>query len=136
MPDATPERSVVGKMTRCPEHDVKPLTNIFNLQSPLWRIPPFISMRRTGTPAADGATSTIRVQLPDAPQFQKSEVILMTATRVAQQLIHAALDVVAPLERFSYLSGVLDGYKLAREEVEGQQFRVQNKDDVQEHSRA
>jgi len=93
-------------------------------------------MRRTGTPAADGATSTIRVQLPDAPQFQKSEVILMTATRVAQQLIHAALDVVAPLERFSYLSGVLDGYKLAREEVEGQQFRVQNKDDVQEHSRA
>ena len=73
-------------------------------------------MRRTGTPAADGATSTIRVQL--------------------QQLIHAALDVVAPLERFSYLSGVLDGYKLAREEVEGQQFRVQNKDDVQEHSRA
>ena len=84
----------------------------------------------------DGATSTIRVQLPDAPQFQKSEVILMTATRVAQQLIHAALDVVAPLERFSYLSGVLDGYKLAREEVEGQQFRVQNKDDVQEHSRA
>nr|DAV45906.1 MAG TPA: hypothetical protein [Caudoviricetes sp.] len=28
-------------------------------------------MRRTSTPAADGATSTIRVQLPDAPQFQK-----------------------------------------------------------------
>lgn len=43
----------------------------------------------------------------------------MTATKVAQQLIHVALDVVAPLERFSYLSGVLDGYKLAREEVEG-----------------
>lgn len=29
-----------------PEHDVKPLTNIFNLQSPLWRIPPFLSMRQ------------------------------------------------------------------------------------------
>lgn len=26
MPDATPERSVVGKMTRCPERDVKPLS--------------------------------------------------------------------------------------------------------------
>lgn len=73
---------------------------------------------------------------PERSTVQKSEVILMTATRVAQQLIHAALDVVAPLERFSYLSGVLDGYKLAREEVEGQQFRVQNKNDVQEHSRA
>jgi hypothetical protein len=29
-----------------PEHDAKPLTNIFNLQSPLWRIPPFLSMRQ------------------------------------------------------------------------------------------
>nr|DAU16451.1 MAG TPA: hypothetical protein [Caudoviricetes sp.] len=28
-------------------------------------------MRRTGTPAADGATSTIRVQLLNAPQFKK-----------------------------------------------------------------
>ncbi|WP_302487304.1 hypothetical protein [uncultured Ruminococcus sp.] len=59
----------------------------------------------------------------------------MTATKVAQQLIHAALDVVAPLERFSYLSGVLDGYKLAKDEIDRQQFQVQNKDDVQEYSR-
>lgn len=56
----------------------------------------------------------------------------MTTTKVAQQLIHAALDVVAPLERFSYLSGVLDGYKLAKDDIDGQQFRVQNKDDVQQ----
>lgn len=49
----------------------------------------------------------------------------MTTTKVAQQLIHAALDVVAPLERFSYLSGVLDGYKLAKDEIDRQQFQVQ-----------
>ena len=30
MPDATPERSVVGKMTRCPEHDAKPLSTAPN----------------------------------------------------------------------------------------------------------
>ena len=72
---------------------------------------------------------------PGRSAISKGEVIHMTTTKVAQQLIHAALDVVAPLERFSYLSGVLDGYKLAREEIEGQQFRVQNKDDMQEHSR-
>ena len=46
-----------------PEHDAKPLTNIFNLQSPLWRIPPFLSMRqywqccrRWGDESQPGAT--------------------------------------------------------------------------------
>ena len=53
-----------------PEHDAKPLTNIFNRHCGEYLLS--YPCGSTGNAAADGATSTSRVQLPDAPQFHKA----------------------------------------------------------------
>ena len=52
-----------------PEHDAKPLTNIFNRRRGEYLLS--YPCGSTGNAAADGATSISRVQLPDAPQFHK-----------------------------------------------------------------
>ena len=53
-----------------PEHDAKPLTNIFNRHCGEYLLS--YPCGSTGNAAADGATSISWVQLPDAPQFHKA----------------------------------------------------------------
>lgn len=51
---------------------------------------------------------------------------IMTETREMQQLTHAALDVIAPWDRFQYLRGYIAGYK--QRDAEAQQFQIARDD--------
>lgn len=44
----------------------------------------------------------------------------MTETAEFKQLLHAALDVVAPVDTYRYLRGYIEGYKAAMQEQEKQ----------------
>ena len=102
-----------------PEHDAKPLTNIFNLQSPLWRIPPFLSMRqywqycrRRSDEYQPGAT-------PGRSTIPQSEVIHMAdktqvQVREVKQLLRELLKISGMSETsikhgITYIQGLSDG---------------------------
>ena len=70
-----------------PEHDTKPLSNIFNAIP--WQTS-FLFMRQFWQTAADGAMSTSRVQLPDAPPAQLWADLWQRDTGLIQQRPQAA----------------------------------------------
>ncbi|MDO4157358.1 MAG: hypothetical protein Q4D37_11385 [Oscillospiraceae bacterium] len=59
----------------------------------------------------------------------------MTATRTAptdmERLIHAALDVAVPFERYSWLRGFIEGYQAKEKEFEAG-FAFQNGNQMQQ----
>lgn len=102
-----------------PEHDAKPLTNIFNLQSPLRRIPPFLSMRqywqycrRWSDEYQPGAT-------PGRSAISQGEVIHMAdktqvQVRDAEKLLQELLKVFGLSDAgirlgITYIQGLSDG---------------------------